>query len=371
MTMPDHLAMNDQAVDEPVAPAVVVLSGRETLPACAETQSDATTCTERVVAILGALVVTSGVVGAGLWQWDVGREAVPPAVVVPAAVARAFVPPAPSTPNSFRELTLTARSAVVYDIDAKRVLYARDADRVLPLASLTKLMTALLAVEGKGATSTVRIAPAALSAEGDFGLVAGERWALDDLVSFTMLTSSNDGALALALATDADGSGAAGGDKDDPAGFVARMNERAARLGFKDMRFLNPTGLDEGTSSGGMGTADEVARLIAYLWEREPRAVAHTTERSRVFASLEGTVHMAQNTNEHTDAFPGLYAGKTGYTDLAGGNLAVVYDAGLNHPMAVVVLGSTREERFTDVRTIVDAVYAYIESGWYAYEIPR
>lgn len=368
--MPDRLNAEDHRVDESTAPSVVVLSGRGAdVNECTEVCVGVPTRVERIVAILGALIVTGSVVGAGVWRWDAERGVLPPVVMMPAAVAQTFVPPAPVTRNPLQELVLTARSAVVYDIDAERVLYARDADRVLPLASLTKLVTVLLAVEDNESTRTVRVTPGALGAEGDSGLVAGESWMLDDLVSFTMLTSSNDGALALALATDTPHVPAR--DEEVAARFVARMNERVVALGFKDMRFLNPTGLDEGASSGGMGNANEVARFIAYLWEHEPRAVAHTTERSRTFTSLEGTVHVAENTNEHTGAFPGLYAGKTGYTDLAGGNLAVVYDAGLNHPMAVVVLGSTREERFTDVQTIVDAVYAYIESGWYAYEVPR
>ena len=67
-------------------------------------------------------------------------------------------------------------------------------------------------------------------------------------------------------------------------------------------------------------------------------------------------------------AIPGLLGGKTGYTNLAGGNLAVIYDAGLNHPIVVVVLGSTLEGRFGDVETLVDATYGYIENGWYEYE---
>jgi D-alanyl-D-alanine carboxypeptidase len=84
--------------------------------------------------------------------------------------------------------------------------------------------------------------------------------------------------------------------------------------------------------------------------------------------SEDGFIHTAENTNKQVYSFPGLLGSKTGYTDYAGGNLAVVFDAGLNHPIAVVVLGSSLDGRFTDVRKLVDATAEYMTSGWYAYE---
>ena len=74
---------------------------------------------------------------------------------------------------------------------------------------------------------------------------------------------------------------------------------------------------------------------------------------------LDGTLHTLQNTNQIIDVVPNPLLSKTGFTDLAGGNLVIVFDAGINHPVAIVVLGSTKEERFTDVRALVNETLSY------------
>ena len=73
-------------------------------------------------------------------------------------------------------------------------------------------------------------------------------------------------------------------------------------------------------------------------------------------------IHKTKNTDELVNEIPGLIAGKTGYSDLAGGNLAVIFDAGFDHPLAVVVLGSTSEGRFNDVKQLVAAAVKYCQN---------
>jgi D-alanyl-D-alanine carboxypeptidase len=75
--------------------------------------------------------------------------------------------------------------------------------------------------------------------------------------------------------------------------------------------------------------------------------------------SEQGIPHTFANTNQDVEHIPNLLLSKTGFTDLAGGNLVVVYDAGINHPVAIVVLGSTEEGRFTDVKTLLNATFAH------------
>jgi D-alanyl-D-alanine carboxypeptidase len=75
--------------------------------------------------------------------------------------------------------------------------------------------------------------------------------------------------------------------------------------------------------------------------------------------SSDGVVHTFANTDLDVTHIPDPLLSKTGYTDLAGGNLVVVYDAGINHPIAVVVLGSTENGRFTDVQQLVNATLAH------------
>jgi D-alanyl-D-alanine carboxypeptidase (penicillin-binding protein 5/6) len=147
------------------------------------------------------------------------------------------------------------------------------------------------------------------------------------------------------------------------------MNDRAYSLGLTDTHFVNATGLDQPNGrSGNVGSAKDVARLMAYTWKHAPLALDATTALTTAYTSEDGFIHTAENTNEYVYHTPGLLGSKTGYTKLAGGNLSVIYNSGLSHPVVVVVLGSTREGRFKDVDTLVDATYDYIASGWYSYE---
>jgi D-alanyl-D-alanine carboxypeptidase len=127
--------------------------------------------------------------------------------------------------------------------------------------------------------------------------------------------------------------------------------------------FLNGTGLDESaTMAGAYGSAEDIARLLAYGIRSNSDVFAATARDTMVITSESGTQHRAVNTNEALNAIPALIAGKTGYTDLAGGNLAIAFDAGLERPMIIVVLGSTQDGRFEDMKTLVDAARAYVSS---------
>jgi D-alanyl-D-alanine carboxypeptidase (penicillin-binding protein 5/6) len=242
----------------------------------------------------------------------------------------------------------------------------------LPLASLTKLMTALLAVETFDLKSNIAIAPEALAIEGDSGLFANETWKVGDLVSFMMLSSSNNGAGALA---------AAAGSLWEPSVqvadttsvhskvniFVDKMNIRAKELGLEDTMYTNPTGLD-GQTTGGLGTASDMAHLMTYIWQKEHEAIYQTNILQKDFVSEDNFSHKAENTNGFVNTVSGIMGSKTGYTDLAGGNLAIIYDAGMDNPIVIVVLGSSPSGRFNDMSLLVDATSEYVESGWYEYE---
>jgi serine-type D-Ala-D-Ala carboxypeptidase (penicillin-binding protein 5/6) len=345
---------------------------------------------EHAIALMGAGAVVSLVLMTGVRSWGAWYQSTPvpttAAVAMPLAVATTTHP---SEKNPFEGIALGARAAVVYDVYENKVIYAHNGDKVLPLASLTKLMTSLIAMETLDQNSKVAISQNSIDTEGDSGLLANEEWRLKDLVSFTMLTSSNDGADALAAAVgalsvttppppppSAVGTGTASTTtyvsneylKVDS--FVKRMNRRADELGLSTMQFNNPTGLDEPNGEqGGVGTAKEMAKLFTYAWNHAPSTIEHTDELRRTFTSSDGYQHVGENTNEQVRQIPGIIGSKTGYTDMAGGNLAVLYNAGLDHPIVVVVLGSTKEGRFNDVEKLIDTTYQYVETGWYQFEV--
>jgi len=254
--------------------------------------------------------------------------------------------------DAFKDIDITARAAYVWDIKNQKALYNKNAGKQLPLASLTKLMTALIAYEHLDAENRVAITTEALLEEGDSMFSGGEIFTMHDLANFTLITSSNDGAYALAAAT-----GAALASSQNPTdAFINTMNAKAEELGLSQSYFTNPTGLDvDGTQSGSYGSARDMAFLMEYLALAHPEILEGTKAVHSTIYSQEGAALQAVNTNERIADIPGLIGSKTGFTRLAGGNLVIAYDAGLNRPIVIAVLGSTREGRFSDVTTLIDA----------------
>ncbi len=244
--------------------------------------------------------------------------------------------------DPFFATSLKAKSAFVWDIKNQKVLFAKNANDVLPLASITKIMTADVASELLSPTSTISIEVGDLAQDGDTGLFLNERWTFKKLLNFTLSISSNDGASAIANTASSN--------------FVEKMNEKAQLLGLSSMQFFNPTGLDESiTRSGAYGSAADVAKLFSYTLQNHPEIFEATRYATFTTSSLDNFKHTATNTDEEINNIPGIIGSKTGYSDLAGGNLAIIYDAGVNYPIIVVVLGSTYNDRFTDVLSLIKA----------------
>ncbi len=259
----------------------------------------------------------------------------------------------------FEDIKIEAESAYIWDIRMQKAIYNKNADERLPLASITKLMTALVAYELIDDTDTIGITMDAISQEGDSGFLDGEEFSLRNLTNLTLITSSNDGAYALASAA-----GNSLGYTENPARiFIDAMNIRAEEIGLSQTYFNNPTGLDiSETKAGAYGSARDMAFLMEYVITNYPEVLELTKEGLTAIPNMEGNAHTAQNTNNTVTSINGLIASKTGYTDLAGGNLVIVYDAGLNRPIIVSVLGSTMNGRFSDVSILAEKARQYILS---------
>lgn len=267
-----------------------------------------------------------------------GYQYYAPRPEVPVAYAPSPIPALPAN-ITLPTGALEAQAAILYDPVAGRVLYAKNDEAQLPLASLTKLATALAALS-QGENQLITIAEADLAEEGDSGLAPGQTWRLSDLVAFSLTTSSNDGMAAAARAL-------------TRSGTVEKMNADARAQGLTQSYFLNPTGLDLSSSTAGAyGSARDVAALVERLLRTHPDVFEATAYGPA--PSQPGV----PSTLLPMHALPGFVAGKTGYTDLAGGNLAAVIDIGLNEPLIAVVLGSSRDGRFTDVATMIEAAKA-------------
>lgn len=256
------------------------------------------------------------------------------------------------THDTFETISLEAKSIFVWDVKEQRMLYSKNPDEQLPLASIAKLMTALVAYELLGSSTRVDIDANAVAQEGDSGLRVGETFSSQNLLDLTLINSSNDGAFALAVAA-----GESIFTEDgDAVTFVEAMNVRAAELGFTNSSFKNPTGLDISvTMPGAMGTARDVSFLMEYLLTNYPETLEFTRRAQTRIGNENGELHNAENTNHIVHRIPGLIGSKTGYTTLAGGNLVIAFDAGLNHPVVITVLGSSWDGRFSDVEKLVRA----------------
>jgi len=258
------------------------------------------------------------------------------------------------------EVSLKAKAAYIYDVRTKTVLFAKNEDVRLPLASLTKIMSALVAQDASPLYSTVTVSMEALQVEGDSGLRGDERWSLQNLLDFSLVTSSNDGMRAVALSLGAL-SKADATTEEIINDFVGQMNLKAGELNLKNTYFWNETGLDQSDVKGGAyGTARDISMLLEYILTHNLELFTATREATTTLHSLDNYPHVATNTNSIIAEIPGLLASKTGFTDTAGGNLAIIFDPELGRPIIITILGSTGEGRFEDMRALIGAVMEYI-----------
>ncbi len=267
------------------------------------------------------------------------------------------------TPDTlFPEVAVQAKAAIVYDIVEERVLYQKNAEAQLPLASLSKVMMAYATLKQLEEDVIVTMGEEFLADVGEGVRSEGEQWVLRDLLEATLVESSNNGATAIAGAYASINK--VSGDTASSGTLVEAMNRESEQLGLTQTFFLNETGLDiDHRTAGAYGSAYDMARLMAASVRLFPEVFEATRYRSISLSSLGNTTYTIENTNSTVNSIPGIIASKTGYTRLSGGNLAVVVDVGPAHPVSIVVLGSSEEGREDDVRALVAATFKYVTAG--------
>ncbi len=199
--------------------------------------------------------------------------------------------------------TVSARSAVVYAPQRDRLLYDKAGDVKRPVASTTKLMTALLAAERLSPEDTVQVPSGAVPVEGtQIGLKVGDALTVWDLLAGLLLASGNDAANTLALLM-----------APSPADFAVLMNKRAEQLGMTDSLFVTPSGLDQGDNGA---TARDMAVLAAAVLE-EP-VLAQLCGMQTATITVEGKRMTLRNHNKLLGLVDGCIGLKTGFTRKAG-----------------------------------------------------
>lgn len=289
------------------------------------------------------------------------KEVKKPAVAVASPTPPVIIPEY----NPFADILIEARAAYVLDVSTGKVLYKKNEEAQLPLASVTKVMTAL--VSSRMPEDTVITIKSSDLQSGNGGLSLSEKWHLKDLINYTLLVSSNSGANAIAGAMGSlmENGNASQGERNESL-FIDQMNQEARALHLDQTFYLNPSGLDvniPGNLSGAYGSARDMANLFSYIIANKPSLLEATAYDSRQIVSMSGISHLAANTNTVTRYIPGLIASKTGYTDLADGNLVVAFDIDSAHTVVIAVLGSSQSGRFSDVEKLAKASIKKLGKG--------
>lgn len=231
---------------------------------------------------------------------------------------------------------ISARSALIYDLTSDEVLFEKSAKEKMPMASLTKIMTAVIAIENK--VDKYFVDKKSLVGEDSMGLSKGETYALEDLLYGLMLVSGNDAAETLA------NNYIYGREK-----FIEAMNNKAKTLGLKDTNFTNPTGL-EGDGNQHITAYDLLAITRYALKDSLFRKVAAAVDYHIPYSSYRKE-HFLQNETNLLTSYPGVMGVKTGYTPEAGFCL-VTYLSYQNHNIIGIILGS--DNRRQEMKNLLD-----------------
>ena len=234
--------------------------------------------------------------------------------------------------------TAALNSACVYDLSGKKVLYSYNANEHLSPASLTKLMTVLLAFENcPDLDQKISVGDVTIKENGAqlFGLKEGDRLSIRDLLYITLLPSANDAALALAIYI-------AGSEE----AFSDMMNERALKMGATNTHFVNPHGL---TAEGHYTCAYDLYLMFNELLKYpEFTEIIQTASKTIEYTSADGSLNSkdAKTTNQYlkggidTPRTVSVIGGKTGSTQAAGKCMIVYATSGSGKPYIVVVMGA-------------------------------
>lgn len=233
---------------------------------------------------------------------------------------------------------LTATAWAIYDVDAGVNLASQNADEERPMASVTKIMTALVVRDHAEMDEEVRITEsAAATGEAEIGVAPGELWTVEDLLTAVLVRSGNDAAVALAEYV--------GGSVE---GFADLMNAKAEELGLEGSRFVNPHGLD---AEGHYTTANDLVKMAVAAMEDPVLARMARTRLVKFRPDPAGVDRIAQSTNKLLGVYPGVIGFKTGFTNRAGLVLVSVMDIG-DRMLVGVVMNS--EAHFDDSRELLD-----------------
>ena len=247
--------------------------------------------------------------------------------------------PMPSASSS-PELSQDNKATFVYDLASGSVLYEKNADTKLPIASITKVMTALVILQSHSLDEIVtvpQLAPQPFASQA-MSIVPGEQFKLSEALMGTLVYSANDMAQALAV-----------WDSGSESQFVSKMNAQAKLWGLTNTEFKDATGL---TSNGSMSSARDLSILASIALRSDFFRMATSQPRYSV-TTLSGKRYLVTTTNKLLGS-GGVIGTKTGYT-LEAGECLLSLTSRQGHEIIGVILGSS--DRFGQTKTLLNTAY--------------
>lgn len=238
------------------------------------------------------------------------------------------------------EPEIEARAATLYDVRSERFLYTQNINRRLPIASITKLMTAMVIIDNLSLNETYIVPAEDTNVDGlGADLYKGERLRGTDLLKIMLIKSSNDAALTFASQAQKQG-----------LDLVIKMNDKAQSIGMSNTSFSNPAGLDDSDS---FSTVADLVKLVSEAAKYDLILQVLIMPVADV-SSVDGRIkHHLVNTNQLLGHIPDIIVGKTGYTDNALGTMILEAGTGNGTDLLIaVVLGSNN--RFGETRKLIE-----------------
>ena len=264
------------------------------------------------------------------------------AIIFALTLATSFAQAATSEPN------ITATSAILVEASTGRILYEKNANEELPPASMTKMLTCVIALEKLNPTEEIFVTPEAIAAEDNT-----LRWepldsvSAKDMITAVMMVSENGGAVALAQST-----------AGSVAQFADMMNDKARQLGCKHSNFVNPNGLPD---TQHYSTAADMARIAVYCMKNPDfRKIVEMRRTSIKWLYPKDKWSELNNTNELLGKFKGSNGIKTGWTNAAGGCLSASAKRGDIELIAVVMRATDMDTRFDDASKLLTYGFEHV-----------
>lgn len=251
--------------------------------------------------------------------------------------------PVPVRTGESLDVILSAQAAVAWEVDSGELLYRKNETTSRPVASINKLLAALVIREALPVDRIIEIPPEVKKAQregANIKLPVGEHASVGDLLAAGMIPSANDAMVALAVSAD--------GSEEE---FARHMNKYAVAHGLKDTVAANATGLNGGVQHS---TALDVKKLLTLAYSDDfLRAFLNAPE--GVLTTVEGSRREYKSTDKLLKTYLPIMAAKTGYTVQAGENLVIMTSGAQGQRIGAVILGSS--DRFQDMKVLVEWIW--------------